>query len=387
MKIVSVIPARGGSKSIVNKNLQLIDGIPLVARSIVASKAVKEIIETYVSSDSDEILEVSKSYGATTINRPENISNDESSTEDVLLHFIEALSKKDINFDILVYLQCTSPFTTAIDVKLVLDTLLKNEQVDCVFSVTEDHSFLWKINDRNLGEGINHQSNKQRSRRQDLSPTYRENGAVFAVRVPALLETKNRFGKKALPVVAGGYLPFEIDYPFELQMARTLSPLFSNITINQNMKECKALVMDFDGIHTNDKLFVDQNGVESVAVSRADGLGIDILKKLGLKLLIITREENDVVLMRAKKLDIDIRKGVVDKISLLQEWAKENGLNRSEIAYVGNDINDLDCLCWVSFPFVSNDSHVILKSKGFTILKTSGGNGILREIADIFEEL
>ena len=142
MKIVSVIPARGGSKSIVNKNLQLIDGIPLVARSIVASKAVKEIIETYVSSDSDEILEVSKSYGATTINRPENISNDESSTEDVLLHFIEVLSKKNINFDILVCLQCTSPFTVLDDIDGTINALISND-ADCALAVTKFHHFLW----------------------------------------------------------------------------------------------------------------------------------------------------------------------------------------------------------------------------------------------------
>ncbi|WPE15942.1 acylneuraminate cytidylyltransferase [Candidatus Thioglobus autotrophicus] len=386
MKIISVIPARGGSKGVVNKNLQMVNGIPLVARSVIASKSVKEISETYVSSDSGEILEVGKMYGAKSINRPSVFSDDTSSTEDVLLHFIEVLAKKNIKPDVLVYLQCTSPFTTSIDIKIVIDSLLSNEQVDCAFSAIEDHSFLWKVNRKYIGKGVNHKAYEQRSRRQDLSITYRENGAVYAVRVPALLRSKNRFGATALPVIAGGNMPFEIDNITELRMARMLTPLLDNSICNFQLQNCKALVMDFDGVHTNDKVVVDQNGMEAVTVSRADGLGIGILKKMGVKVLILTREENDVVLVRAEKLGVEIKNGVTDKLSLLKTWAKENRLTSGEIAYVGNDINDLECLQWVSFPFVPNDLADSLKSYGFAMLNSKGGDGVIREIANIFGE-
>jgi len=386
MKIVCVIPARGGSKGIVNKNLQIINGIPLVARSAIASKSVKEISETYVSSDSDEILEAGKRCGAKPIKRPAVFSDDISSTEDVLLHFIEVLAENNIKPDVLVYLQCTSPFTTSIDVKLVIDALLLNEQIDCAFSAMEDHRFLWKVNHENVGEGVNHKAYEQRSRRQDLSITYRENGAVYAVRVPALLRNKNRFGAKALPVIAGGNMPFEIDNIAELKMARLLTPLLDNSICYSQLQNCKALVMDFDGVHTNDKVIVGQNGMEAVTVSRADGLGIGMLQKMGLKLLILTREENDVVLVRAKKIGVEIKNGVVDKISLLKEWANENKLKSTEIAYVGNDINDIECLQWVSFPFVPNDITDNFKNYGFITLQSKGGQGVIREIAGILSK-
>lgn len=382
MKIVCVIPARGGSKGILNKNLMLVGGIPLVARSILASKNCDLIQETYVSSDSDKILDVSNMYGAKKTKRPSDISEDLSSTDEVLLHFIKERNLHEDKNSILVFLQCTSPFTTSQDIKKVVQTLINYPDIDCAFSANEDHSFLWSIDKNDSGIGINHEAYKSRKRRQDLEVSYKENGAVYAVRTNALIKTKNRFGSKALPVKISTSMPFEIDDEIELQIAQASSHLYRN-PLQFSLSDCHVLFMDFDGVHTNDKMLLREDGVEHVTVSRADGMGISILKEKGINPIILTREENSVVSQRAKKLNIEINFGVKNKLEFLKDWAIKNNYKSENIAYVGNDINDLDCMNWVGMPFSPSDAHPDIMSSGCRVLSTKGGSGVIRELADI----
>lgn len=383
MRVVALVPARGGSKGIRNKNLQQIGGIPLVARSVLATRAVPEISKTYVSSDSVDILNTGRIYGAEAIERPPQCAADESSTEDVLIHFLDELERRSILPDILVYLQCTSPFTTPEEVSGVLQTLIKNQEVDCAFSAIEDHAFLWQVDNSGKGEGVNHAAYNQRKRRQDIGKTYKETGAVYALRVQAFKETKNRFGRAALPVSFPRSLPFEIDDPFELSMARHVAPLFTQNSAVGDIGLCRAVVMDFDGVHTNDKVTVSEDGKESVVCTRADGIGIGLLRNAGYRLLILTREENPVVRKRAAKLDVEVIYGQRDKLSALKEWAGFHGLESKNIAYVGNDVNDLDCINWAGFSFVPSDAHSEILTSAGAVLAAKGGDGVIRELADI----
>lgn len=387
MKIVGIVPARGGSKGIPNKNLKKIGGIPLVARSVLALKATPEIVRTYVSSDSQEILSAGEFYGAIPFLRPSFLAADQTSTEDVLIHFLDEMASLNQLPDILVYLQCTSPFTKSDDIQKVLSTLINNPKIDCAFSAIEDHSFLWEIDDKNFGRGVNHEAYAQRNRRQDLGRVYKENGAVYAVRVENFMTTKNRFGSAAIPVPILKTLPFEIDDIHELKLATQLSPLFPLPGLNEKIKLCKAIVMDFDGVLTNDSVTVNELGHESVVCSRADGLGIGLLKNAGIKMLILTREENPVVQKRAVKIGVEIISGVKQKLPELKKWATTNNLQKNEIAYVGNDINDLDCMKWVGFPVAPSDAHINIIALGCTILASKGGEGVIREVANIFLDL
>lgn len=382
MKVVALIPARGGSKGIPNKNLKLVGGIPLVARSVLAARGAKGVEETFVSSDSKEILSVAHNFGAVPILRPQDFAQDQSSTEDVLIHFLGELEKKCKLPEILVYLQCTSPFTTSKEVQLVLAALIEDPTIDCAFSVTEDHSFLWTTDESGIGHGVNHIAYSQRKRRQDLGKTYKENGAVYAIRTTALKETSNRFGRAAKPVPIKGGMPFEIDDIFELQMSRHISPLFGSPAGFPQRKSLRAVVMDFDGVLTNDKVSVNELGQESIVCSRADGLGIGLLKEAGFKTLIITREQNPVVLKRAAKIGVEIISSEEDKLPLLKSWAVLNNLKPEEIVYVGNDVNDLDCLSWSGLPVAPLDAHSEVIKMGVMLLNKMGGDGVIRALAD-----
>ena len=106
----------------------------------------------------------------------------------------------------------------------------------------------------------------------------------------------------------------------------------------------RALVMDFDGVHTDDRVTVGVDGDEYVTCSRSDGMGVEMLRKRGFHLLILSKEVSSVVAARARKLKVDVRHGIDDKLPEMKQWLAEKGVSLAEACYVGNDINDADCL-------------------------------------------
>ena len=118
------------------------------------------------------------------------------------------------------------------------------------------------------------------------------------------------------------------------------------------MNKLKLLVYDFDGVMTDNKVYIDQNGIESVQVNRADGLGVSEIKKLGLKQLIISTEKNSVVGSRAEKLKIPFLQGIDDKKSSLINYCKEINIDLKHVGFVGNDINDKEAMEIVGFHYV-----------------------------------
>ena len=142
------------------------------------------------------------------------------------------------------------------------------------------------------------------------------------------------------------------------------------------------LVYDFDGVMTDNKVFIDQNGREMVKVNRADGLGVSEIKKLGIEQIIISTEKNSVVSARASKLSIPCLQGIENKKDVLMNFCKKNDINLKNVAYVGNDINDKEAMEIVGVTFCPSDAHESIQSIAKYILKTKGGNGVVRELLD-----
>ena len=148
------------------------------------------------------------------------------------------------------------------------------------------------------------------------------------------------------------------------------------------MDVIKLLVYDFDGVMTDNKLFIDQDGNEMVQVSRADGLGISEIRNLGIEQVIISTEENPVVTARARKLGLNCLQGVKDKGQVLMEYCVEQSISLETVAYVGNDINDLGAMQMVGMTFCPADAHPDIKDFSSHVLKTPGGGGVARELLD-----
>ena len=148
-------------------------------------------------------------------------------------------------------------------------------------------------------------------------------------------------------------------------------------------KRIKLIVYDFDGVMTDNKVYIDQNGNEMVQVSRADGLGVSEIIKLGIQQIIMSTEVNPVVTQRAIKLKIPCLQGLDNKKDTLLGYSKKNDIDLKNVAYVGNDINDKDAMAIAGFSFCPADAHETIKEISDHVLKRNGGDGVIREIFDI----
>ena len=214
---LALIPARGGSKGIPGKNLQTVGHVPLVCRSIRAAQASHGVGRVVVSTDDDAIAAAAEAEGASVIRRPAAIAGDTASSESALLHALELLEAQGPLEAEMVFLQCTSPFTTGAQIDGVL-AALKEEDCNSSFAVTPWHGFLWRAD----GRGINHNPELPRQRRQDLEPAFLETGAIYAMGVTAFRRCGSRFCPPARPVVLEQVGP-EIDTPEDLALCRSIA--------------------------------------------------------------------------------------------------------------------------------------------------------------------
>lgn len=380
MKVVAIIPARGGSVGLPGKNIRPLGGTPLVGRTILAAKNSMHVTETYVSSDAQDILDVATRFGASTIIRPEDISNSTASSESAIVHALREIEKHSGELpDIAVFLQCTSPFTTSAQIDELVSRLL-SERADSAFSVVEDHSFIWDVASDGTARGVTHDHTRPRQRRQDMMPRYRENGAIYAMRVLPFLESSSRFCGRSI-LVPTDMPPIEIDTPEDWAIAELFASSSSQRAPGGNVK-IKAVVTDFDGVHTDDKVTITQDGQELVRCSRSDGMGIEMLRDRKLHLLVLSREQNSIVRTRAAKLKMEVQHHVTDKLPALDEWRRDHGLEWSEIAYIGNDINDVECMQICGLSFSPADAHESARRVANIVLTRKGGDGAIREMAD-----
>ena len=144
----------------------------------------------------------------------------------------------------------------------------------------------------------------------------------------------------------------------------------------------ELIVYDFDGVMTDNKVYVDQNGNEIVQVSRADGLGVSEIKKLSIKQIIISTEINPVVSTRACKLDIPFLLNVDNKKEVLMDYCHNYKIDLNKVVFVGNDINDKEAMEIVGTTFCPSDAHESIKSIVDHVLEKKGGEGVIRELFD-----
>ena len=149
-----------------------------------------------------------------------------------------------------------------------------------------------------------------------------------------------------------------------------------------NINNIDAFVFDFDGVLTNNLVYLNQEGVESVVCSRADGLAFDVLRKLKKPTFILSTEKNSVVTMRAKKLKIQALQGIKNKADALSSLSESKGYDLGRILYVGNDLNDFNVMKICGYSACPIDSHIKIKELSNIVLNTRGGEGVVRELLE-----
>jgi len=381
--VLAVIPARGGSRGIPRKNVKLLAGKPLVAWTIEAALAASLVHRVVVSTDDEEIAAVASRFGAEIVMRPTEISGDLSSSESALVHVLQALEAKEgYRPDVLAFLQCTAPLTLPEDIDGTVRLVLE-EGYDSAVTMLPFHYFIWRqAADLNM-EGVNHVATR-RLMRQEREPEFMEVGAVYAMRVEGFFEHQYRFfgriGKYLLPAYRG----FEVDEPEDWILAETLMQSTGRVrgpAPLPRLDQVQAVVTDFDGVMTDNRVHLDQRGVESVTCHRGDGWGISLLRKAGILVACISTERNPVVQARCHKLGIPHWQGQDDKLSVLQDFLEQNRVPAGNCLYVGNDTNDAACLEFAGVAVVPRDAAQEVAHLANWRTQAAGGEGVLREIA------
>jgi 3-deoxy-D-manno-octulosonate 8-phosphate phosphatase (KDO 8-P phosphatase) len=157
--------------------------------------------------------------------------------------------------------------------------------------------------------------------------------------------------------------------------------------LKEHLRKVKFVAFDFDGVFTDNMVYVFEDGSEAVCCFRSDGIGLQKLKQLGIETVIISTESNPVVSARAAKLKIRCFQNCEDKRKTLESLAREAGVSLAEVAFVGNDVNDLACLTSVGLPIVVQDAHPDVIPLAAYRTHNRGGHGAVREICDLFEQV
>lgn len=219
-----MIPARGGSKGVPGKNLAEVAGTPLVARAVLACRSAPTVTDVVVSTDSEAIAAAARAAGADVIARPHAISGDTASSEAAVLHALAAFEElHSLVVDVVLLVQCTSPFLATSDVESVA-VAVASGAADSALTVAPFHGFLWRDGADGSGTGVNH-DRARRPRRQDRPQDLLETGAAYAMDAAGFRSARHRFFGRTLPVATDPARVLEIDDPHDLARARLLAPL------------------------------------------------------------------------------------------------------------------------------------------------------------------
>ncbi|AZP19986.1 N-acylneuraminate cytidylyltransferase [Streptomyces aquilus] len=385
-RVLAVIPARGGSKGVPAKNLAPVGGVPLVARAVRECRATRLVTDVVVSTDDQAIATAAREAGAEVVLRPAAIAGDTATSEAAVLHAMdthEALHGAAV--DVVMLVQCTSPFIVREDVEAVAAAVVEGG-ADTAVTVAPFHGFIWRdevdSTQETGGYGVNHDK-AYRPRRQERPQDLLETGAAYAMDAAGFRKHQHRFFGRTELVRTDPARVLEIDDPHDLARARALAPLFDADRPGAlpSFADVDAVVLDFDGTQTDDRVLIDADGKEFVSVHRGDGLGIAALRKSGLKMLILSTEQNPVVAARARKLKIPVLHGIDRKDLALKQWCEEQGIAPERVLYVGNDVNDLPCFALVGWPVAVASAHDVVRGAARAVTTVPGGDGAIREIA------
>jgi YrbI family 3-deoxy-D-manno-octulosonate 8-phosphate phosphatase len=379
--VLAIIPARGGSKGIPRKNVRPFLGKPLLVHSIDDARSAPSVTRVVVSTDDPEIARVAQDNEAEVVHRPTAISGDTATSESALIHVLDYLRDvKRYEPDLVVFLQATSPLRRPGAVQAAIETL-EREGADSLFSACSAHGFIWRLHEGRL-QSLTY-DHRNRPRRQDIGEDLVENGSIYAFRPWVLRKHNNRLGGKIAVYRMDPFDSFQIDEPGDFERIEQLATLSSShVSSPLKLAAVRLLVLDFDGVMTDNRVLVHQDGTEAVWCHRGDGWGIARLKERGVKIIVISTETNPVVEARCRKLGIDFVQACDDKLGALKRVVEQLGLSPDQVAYVGNDVNDLECMRWVGIPIGVADAVPEVQNVAQLVTDRTGGHGAVRQVAD-----
>ncbi len=399
-EVLALIPARGGSKGIPRKNIRPFGGYPLIAWSIAAALQAETVTRVIVSTDDEEIAAVARAYGADVpFRRPAEFAQDATPDLPVFVHALEWLAREE-NYrpDVVVQLRPTSPVRPQGMVDAAVRKLLRHADADCVRGVVpagQNPHKMWRLPGgdeapmQNLLDvpGIAEPYNAPR---QSLPPVYWQTGHVDAIRPATILQKGSMSGERIYPLVLDARYAVDLDTPQDWLLAEWLlsfGGLEDIVWPGRPRRPMPArialLALDFDGVLTDNRVWTDQDGRESVAAHRGDAFGLAALRRAGVDVVVISKERNPVVAARCAKMGIPCYHGVDDKRTLLRRYLQERGIAPAETVFVGNDLNDLPAFEVAGWGVAVADAQPEVRRAADFVLSRPGGHGAVRELCDL----
>ena len=377
MSIIAFIPARGGSKSILQKNIKVFCGKPLIFWNLQELQN-SEVDEIIVATDSDEIKSIVNAFNFSKVkvyDRSKKNSQDISSTESVMLEYINSSSIS--NEDTFMLVQATSPFTQSVHFNEGLELFIEH---DSILTCCESKRFSWR-----KGKALNYDI-YNRPRRQEHKGTLIENGAFYISSVADIKSTKNRISGDIGIYEMPEYTYTEIDEPEDWTVAESLMKRFVLKNEELNFSNIKLFLSDVDGVLTDAGMYYTEQGDEFKKFCTYDGMGFQLLQKTGVKVGILTTEDRELNRRRAKKLGLDFDfHGAKDKLQIVKDLCVKENITLAQVAYIGDDVNCFGLLSHVGIAACPNNSVDKIKAiPNIMQLKKNGGDGVVREFVELF---
>jgi len=375
-QIVALIPLRGGSKRIPQKNIKPMCGRPLAYWVCLAASRSRHISRTYASTDCPEIAATVEEFGlgVKVLMRPPHLSEDETPTEAVMLDLMERVE----NFDILATIQATSPLTSERELDSAIALMLEGN-LDSVVTGTAMKRFVWTPD----GTPLNYDFRK-RPFMQNFAGSVIENGAFYLTRRELLVRDRCRLGGRVGVYTMPEWQYTELD---DLDDWPVVEKVLSKHQrwVPEQLRRVKVIFSDFDGVWTDNTVFVDDSGRESVRFSKDDSLGLSVFREQhNIPVVVVSKERNPVVTVRCNKLCLPVLQAIDDKPSAIVSRLAEMDMDWDDVCYVGNDINDIPCMKLAALSVCPSDAAPEVLPVVDIVLSRPGGGGAIRELFEIF---
>jgi len=399
--ILALIPARGGSKGIPHKNIKSFAGFPLIAWSIAAGLQAKNVSRVIVSTDDEEIAAVARTCGADVpFMRPSEFAQDRTPDLPVFEHALKWLEDNEgYKPEIVVQLRPTSPIRPTEMVDNAIKTLMDNPDSDSVRGVVPAGQNPYKRGkfngyDKPLDpllevDGIAEPYNAPR---QILPQAYWQTGHIDVIRTETIAGKNSLTGDVVYPLVIDPRYTVDIDTPSDWAKYEALvyqGDLDMVTPDNRRRRpmpdKIELILLDFDGVITDNRVWVDQDGREAVAAYRSDSILIKDLRAKGIDVMILSSEPNSVVAARAKKMKVEAIHGVElhDKGRVMRQILDEKNVKAENTVFVGNDLNDLSCFEVAGWSVAVADAFPDVIQAADYVLSKRGGHGAVRELCEL----
>lgn len=396
-EVLVIIPARGGSKGIPRKNIRLLAGYPLIAYSIEIARQSKLVTRIIVSTDDDEIADVARQLGAEVpFLRPPELAQDDTRDLPVFQHALNWLHENEGYIPrAVVQLRPTTPIRERDSLDRAIKLLFDHPDADSVRAVVipDKNPFkMWTIRPDGMIEPLiqlDEIPEAYNAPRQSLPDAYWHSGQIDVIRPETLLAKNSMSGDNIVPIILDPLYSVDIDtmdtwqYAEWVIQSHKLDLAYPGKFRRSWPEKISLAVFDFDGVFTDNRVWVDEQGHEMVAAYRSDSFGISRLASWGIPALVISTEPNLVVEARCKKMRVEFVHGVQDKVPVLSEILHQKGIPPSETIYTGNDVNDLGCFKLVGFAVAVADALPEALNSADLILQHRGGHGAVRELCEL----